>query len=82
MLECPTCGTLLRLTGDPHLCEPHHGQHIRFNLSETDEERVLVSEGVRQIYSISEEFWYRNRPHDLEIVRRLRAQELPQQKGA
>ena len=82
MLECPTCGSLLRFEGDPHFCEPHHGTHVRFNLPQTEEERVMISEGVRQIYNIPESFWYRNRAGDLEIVRQLRAKELNQQKGA
>ncbi len=81
MLECSTCGSLLRFAGDPHFCEPRHNIHIRFNLLQTEEERVMVSEGVRQIYNIPESFWYRNRPGDLEIVKRLCAEQQAQQEG-
>ena len=80
MLECPTCGSLLRFDGDPHFCERHHDDDIRFNLPQTYDERVMVSEGVRQIYNIPESFWYRNRPSDLKIVQRLRRDGHPDTK--
>ncbi|WP_417849383.1 hypothetical protein [Thalassoglobus sp.] len=81
MLECPTCGSLLRFEGDPHFCEPHRGDHLRFNLPQTEEERVMVSEGVRKIHNIPESYWYRNRPGDLAIVKRLRAEQQSQMEG-
>lgn len=82
MIECPTCGSLLRFAGDPHFCEPHYDAHLRFNLPQTEEEQLLVSEGIRQVYNIPESCWYRDRPHDLKIVKQLRAPELNQQEGA
>jgi len=74
MQECPTCGSLLRFGRDPHLCKPHHTPRVQLNPPRTREERLLVSESVRQVYHIPELFWYRNRPEDLEIVRQLRAE--------
>ena len=81
MVECPTCGSLLRFAGDPHFCEPHRGAHIRFNLPQSEEERVMISERVRQIYNIPQAFWYRDRQYDLQIVKRLRAEQQSQPEG-
>jgi hypothetical protein len=78
--ECPRCGSYLRYGGDAHFCEPHHGAHIRYNLATTEEEKAAVSESVRQVSGISEDFWYRNRPKVLAIVQRLRRDGHPDPK--
>lgn len=79
--ECPCCGSYLRYGGDPHACGTRDDSHIRFNLATTDEEKAILSETVRRIYKIDEEFWYRNRPRYREIIQRLREQEPTEQKG-
>ncbi len=71
--ECPCCGSCLRYGSDPHECGPRDDSHIRYNLATTDEEKAVLSESVRLIYGIDEEFWYRNRPHYRAIVDRKRA---------
>ncbi len=74
MLDCPTCGASLRHWDDPHCCTPSDRSHIEFNLASTDEERAEVTEAVRRVYGIDEEFWYRNRPEMHQTVQRLREQ--------
>lgn len=71
--SCPHCGSDVRYGGDLHECIPGDRSQVRYNLATTAEERAALSESVRQIYGIDEAFWYRNRPHYLEIVRRMRA---------
>ena len=73
MLECPRCGSCLRDWNETHECGPCDDSHIQFNLATTDEEKAVLSESVRLIYGIDEEFWYRNRPHVRAIVERKRA---------
>lgn len=71
--ECPRCGSYLRFGGDIHECGQRDDSHIRFHLATTDEEKAVLSESVRLIYGIDEEFWYRHRPHYRAIVERKRA---------
>ncbi len=81
MPDCPTCGASLRHWNDSHVCGPSDRSHIRFNLATTDEEKAEVSEAVRQVHGIDEDFWYRNRPEMFKIVQRLRKQRAVEEKG-
>lgn len=78
---CPRCGSDVRYGGDLHECSPGDRSRVGYNLANTDEELAALSESVRQIYGIDEAFWYRNRPHYLEIVRRKRADSTLNAKG-
>lgn len=73
--ECPHCGSYLRFGGNIHECGERDYSHIRFNLATTDEEKAVLSESVRLIYGIDEDFWYRyrNRLQFRAIVERKRA---------
>ena len=73
MLECPRCGSCLRYWKDTHECGPRDDSHVRYNLAITDEEKAVLSESVRLLYGIDQEFWYRARPHYRAIVERKRA---------
>ena len=75
--ECSFCGASLRFGGDAHQCGTRNTR-IEYDLAKTDEQKALLSEAVRKVYSIDEDSWYRQRPHYREIVRRHRQQE---QKG-
>lgn len=73
MLECPRCGGDLRNWNDTHECGPRDDSHVRYNLATSCEEQAMLSETVRLVYGIDEEFWYRSRPHDRAVILRKRA---------
>ena len=74
--ECSFCGASLRFGGDAHECGSR--SRVEFNLATSDEQQALLSEAVRKVYGIDEDWWYAQRPHYREIVLRHRTQE---QKG-
>ncbi len=74
MLDCPTCGASLRHWDDFHSCVPSDHSDIEFALAKTDEEKAEITEAVRRVYSIDEEFWYRDRPDVHQTVRRIHEQ--------
>jgi len=45
---------------------------MEYDLVTTDEQKALLSETVRTIYGINEDYWYAKRPHWREIVRLYR----------
>lgn len=80
MLECPRCGSVLRYWDELHDCQIRNDQAIRYNLAQTDEEKVALSEAVRQVYGISPRRWYLGRSKHRCILQRLRRDGHPDPK--